>query len=312
MAIEINYRHMKKHILITGGTGLIGQRLSMLLQEKGHTVAHLSRKKSGTEAYPTFQWNIEQQTIDSEAIENASHIVHLAGASIAGKKWTESYKEVILKSRTESTHLLYQKLQQLNHQVKAFVAASGANYYGMDTGSQLMTEESASGSEFLPYVVREWENAVSRIEKLGIRRVQLRTGMVLSEKDGALPKMMIPIKLGLGAPLGSGDQYMSWIHIDDLCRIYIKALEDESMHGIYNAVSPEPVTNTTFTKKVANQLNRPVFLPKVPGGIIKVALGEMANLLLGGIKVSSKKIENTGFNFQYATLDQALQDLLSK
>jgi uncharacterized protein len=301
---------MAKHILITGGTGLIGTKLTHLLIERGYDVAHLSRTKTGAEEIKTYKWDIKKQIVEEGAVEKARAIVHLAGASVAGKRWTEDYKEIILKSRTESSFLLYQRLQQVNHGVEAFIASSATGYYGGDAGDKICTEETRAGEDFLAYVTREWESKVQLVDKLGIRRVQFRTGIVLSEKGGALPKILQPVKLGVGAPLGSGKQFMSWIHLDDLCEMYIRAIEDTNMEGIYNAVSPNPVTNKDFTKIAAKTVNKPMFLPPVPAFALKLALGEMALTVLSSQIVSSKKIEMNGFKFKYPHLGDALQDLL--
>ncbi|MFW5759732.1 MAG: TIGR01777 family oxidoreductase [Cyclobacteriaceae bacterium] len=300
---------MAKHILITGGTGLIGSRLTEMLIEKGYEVAHLSRSKTGAKDIKTYRWDIKKQIIEDGAVENARAIVHLAGASVAGKRWTDDYKEIILKSRTDSSYLLYQRLQTTNHNLEAFIASSAIGYYG-DAGDKICTEDSPSGEDFLAYVTREWEAKVQLVDKMGVRRVQLRTGVVLSEKEGALPKIMQPIKLGVGAPLGSGKQFMSWIHLDDLCNMYIRAIEDTDMKGIYNAVSPNPVTNRDFTRIAARVAKKPFFMPSVPVFALKLALGEMAATVLAGQIVSSKKIEMTGFKFQFPRLGDALIDLL--
>lgn len=282
-----------------------------MLIEKGYDVAHLSRRKTGSEAIKTYRWNIKKQIVEDEAIEKARAIVHLAGASVAGKRWSEDYKETILKSRTDSSYLLYQKLQSSNHSLEAFIASSAIGFYGA-AGDKICTEDTGSGEDFLSYVTREWEAKVQLVDKLGIRRVQFRTGVVLSEKDGALPKIMQPVNLGLGAPLGSGKQFMSWIHLDDMCQMYIRAIEDTDMKGIYNAVAPNPVTNREFTRIAARIAGKPFFMPAVPEFALKLALGEMAQTVLAGQIVSSKKIEMTGFKYQYPMLGDALKDLLGK
>lgn len=302
---------MDATVLITGGTGMIGTRLTQLLQEKGYTVTHLSRSVSGNEKVKTYQWNIEQQQIAPDALAGVDYIIHLAGAGIADKRWTDSRKELILKSRTESTRLLQESIAKLgNHSVKAFVSASAVGYYGIDTGDAWMTEESPSGDGFAAEVTRQWEAAVDKISQLNLRVVKIRIGIVLSEKGGALPKLTQPIKLGAGAPLGRGGQYMSWIHLDDLCRLFIFALEQHEMQGAYNGVAPHPATNKELTKKAADVLNRPLFLPNVPAFVLKLLLGEMSQVVTGGNRVSSKKVEEAGFEFKYTQLHPALVDLL--
>ncbi|MGB3586726.1 MAG: TIGR01777 family oxidoreductase [Tunicatimonas sp.] len=298
-------------VLISGGTGLVGTRLTQLLQEKGCTVTHLSRSVSGDEKVKTYQWNIEKKEIDPEALTGVDYIIHLAGASIADKRWTDKRKELILKSRTESTQLLRDSIAKLgNHAIKAFVSASAVGYYGIDTGSAWVKEESPSGDGFAAEVTRQWETAVDEVTQLNIRVVKIRIGIVLSEKGGALVKIMQPIKLGAGAPLGRGGQYMSWIHLDDLCHLFIFALEQKDMAGVYNGVAPHPATNHELTKKTADVLNKPLFLPNVPAFALKLLLGEMAQVVTGGNRVSSKKIEEAGFEFKYTELRPALVDLL--
>ncbi|MEM9672704.1 MAG: TIGR01777 family oxidoreductase [Bacteroidota bacterium] len=302
---------MNATVLITGGTGLVGTRLTQLLEEKGYTVTHLSRSVSGNEKVKTYQWNIEQQKIDLEALTGVDYIIHLAGAGIADKRWTDQRKELILKSRTESSRLLRESIAKLDeHSIKAFVSASAVGYYGIDTRDAWMTEESPSRDGFAAEVTRQWEVAVDEISELNLRVVKIRIGIVLSEKGGALPKIMQPIKLGAGAPLGRGGQYMSWIHIDDLCRLFIFALEQSTMKGVYNGVAPHPATNQELTKKTADVLNKPLFLPNVPAFALKLLLGEMSQVVTGGNRVDNKKTEEAGFEFKYTELRPALVDLL--
>ncbi|MEM9833347.1 MAG: TIGR01777 family oxidoreductase [Bacteroidota bacterium] len=302
---------MNAKVLITGGTGLVGTRLTQLLQEKGYTVTHLSRSVSGNEKVKTYQWNIEKKEVDPEALAGVDYIIHLAGAGIADKRWTDRRKELILKSRTESTALLKNSIAKLNsHFIKAFVSASAVGYYGIDTGDTWMIEESPSGDGFAAEVTRQWEAAVDEINQLNLRVVKIRVGIVLSEKGGALVKIMQPIKFGVGAPLGRGGQHMSWIHLDDLCRLFIFALEQNDMKGVYNGVAPHPATNQELTKKTANVLNKPLFLPNVPAFALKLMLGEMSQVVTGGNQVSSQKIVEAGFEFEYTELRSALVDLL--
>jgi uncharacterized protein (TIGR01777 family) len=259
-----------------------------------------------------FQWNVEEGYINEKAIAQADYIIHLAGAGVADKRWTKSRKQEILESRTKSAQLLYETLKQTRHTVKAFISASAIGYYGYDTGQKLITEQSAAGDDFLANVVQAWEASVQQISQLGVRVVNFRIGIVLSEKGGALAKIIQTIKVGAGAPLGSGKQYFSWIHIDDVCRMFIQAIKNEGMQGIYNAVAPHPVTNEELTKAAAHVLDKPLVLPNVPAFALKLALGEMAAAVLGGSKVSNQKITATGFMFQFAEITQALEDLLLK
>lgn len=302
---------MSQNILITGGTGLVGTRLTEMLLEKGYQVYHLSRSGDNKQTVKTYVWDVEKKEIDPEALASADYVIHLAGAGVADKRWTKSRKEVILKSRTESAQLLHDAIAQLgSHQIKAFIAASGINYYGEDTGSVEMIESRPKGNGFLADVTQQWEAAVDNIKKLNIRVVKFRMGVVLSKKGGALVKIVQPIKFGAGAPLGSGQQYMSWIHIDDVCRMYIYAIENEKIEGVYNAVAPHPVTNEQFTQSAAKVLHRPLFLPNIPAFAIRLVYGELASAVLGGSKVSNEKIKETGFKFKFENVDTALSDLL--
>jgi uncharacterized protein (TIGR01777 family) len=299
------------NILITGASGLIGSRLTEMLHEKGSRIAHLSRTPRSAKA-KTFLWDINKDKIDSESFRPADTIIHLAGESIGGKPWTKERKSEILKSRTHSTWLLYDELKKENHHVKTFVSASAIGYYGADDKDRPFDENDKQGAGFLAEVVHQWEEFVDQISNLGIRVVKIRTGVVLSEEGGALKELMKPVKFYTGAPLGNGNQILSWIHLDDLCRIYIKATEDETMQGIYNAVAPNPVTNREFTYRLARVMRRPIILPPIPSFVLKALLGEMADLVLKGPKVSSQKIQAAGFKFLFENLDSALEDLLRK
>lgn len=302
---------MKKKIVITGGSGLIGSRLTEMLLERDYEVCLLSRGHDKTKGKAkVYHWDINKSYIDPEALKDAQYIVHLAGAGIVDKRWTDKRREIILKSRTASAQLLYKTLAEQHPQVKAFVSASAIGYYGADVGSEVLSEQSPAGNDFLAAVTTRWEDSTEQINQLGIRTVKLRIGVVLSEKGGALKAMVQPIKLWAGAPLGSGEQIMSWIHMDDLCKMFIYALENENIKGTYNAVSPNPATNKKLTEEAAKILKKPLVLPKVPEFALRLLLGERAVLALGGAHVSSKKIAEEGFVFEYPTLKPALENLL--
>ncbi|MCG8390783.1 MAG: TIGR01777 family oxidoreductase [Cytophagales bacterium] len=303
---------MSKIVLVTGGTGLVGTRLTSLLLEKGYQVRYLSRNPGKVSEVESFSWDIDRQTIDEKALDGVDYIIHLAGAGVADKKWTIQRKKEILQSRTKSTEVLRSALANKDHQVKAFISASAVGYYGWDTGGVWKKEDSRFGDDFLATVTKSWEAEVDQVEKLGIRVAMLRIGIVLSDKGGALKELTKPIKWGAGAALGKGDQYMSWIHLDDLCKMFIHALENDTIQGIYNAVAPNPVTNKELSKLSAKVLGKPFFLPNVPGFVLKLALGEMASMVLGGNRVSSEKIQNDGFTFTYPEVEPALNDLLTK
>ncbi|MFD1143991.1 TIGR01777 family oxidoreductase [Larkinella insperata] len=306
---------MAKTVLITGGTGVIGRRLTQLLLQQGFQVSLLSRSAADKNLpnVTVYQWNVEKGHIDPKAILTAHHVIHLAGAGIAEQRWTDERKQLIIESRTKSTQLLVNALRSTRHNVESFVAASAIGYYGGDTGDRPLTETSEGGTDFMAQVVRAWERSAEEVASLGIRMVKLRIGIVLSMEGGALPKLVQPARLGLGSPLGSGQQYLSWIHVDDLCRMFIQALTDKEWQGVYNAVAPEPVTNSTFVSLIIRQLRKPSFLPKVPGFAVRLLFGEMAIVVLGGNYVLNKRIQEEGrFSYKFTGLSDALADLLGR
>ena len=297
-----------KTILITGGSGLVGTRLSGMLKAKGYTITHLSRG-SGDGVYKSYRWDIAGQEIDVEAIKTADAIIHLAGAGVADKRWNAARKQEIYDSRINSTRLLHQYVKEHNPDLGYFLSASAVGYYGWDTGASVVDETSPKGEGFLADVVADWEAETVRFSELSVANGMVRIGVVLSDDGGALVEIGRPIRLGVGAPLASGTQYMSWIHIDDLCSIFIHCLENK-VEGIVNGVSPSPTTNKALTSALAKKLGRPLLLPNVPKFALKLLVGEMADMLVGGNNVSSKKIENLGFSFKYPYLEVALEDLL--
>lgn len=294
-----------RQILITGGSGLVGKRITELLEKKGYEVAWLSRSP---QTQKTFLWEVEQGKIDPEAIEWADAIIHLAGAGVAEKRWTSERKKLILESRTKSTELLFKAIQGAVHKPNAFISASAVGYYGFNTGPILVEETTSPGDDFLAQVVIAWENEVKKIESLSIRTVMLRIGIVLDADGGALGEMLKP---PVAAPLGSGDQWMSWIHLEDLARMFVFALEKTTLQGIYNAVAPNPATNQQLTKEAASAKGKPYVGIGVPGFALKLVLGEMAAMVLGGNRVSSQKIQKTGFEFEFSELKPALKDIFS-
>ncbi|WP_020600975.1 TIGR01777 family oxidoreductase [Spirosoma panaciterrae] len=302
---------MQQTVLITGGTGTIGRRLTQLLQAHGFQVSLLSHSAKTIPGLTVYKWDVESGELDLTAIQTADYIIHLAGEGIADGRWTDSRKEKILNSRTQSTDLLAKALAENDHHVKAFVGASAIGFYGGDTGDRPLTETSEGGSDFLAQVVRAWERSEMQIAALGIRTVLLRTGVVLTNEGGALPKIAQPIRLGAGAPIGSGQQYVAWIHLDDMCRMYLQALTDSSWQGIYNAVAPNPVTNETLTRAIAEVLHSPLLLPNIPAFTIKLLYGEMGIVVTGGNYVLNKRIaDETTFTYQYTDLKTALENLL--
>ncbi|MFV9484309.1 TIGR01777 family oxidoreductase [Christiangramia sp. ASW11-125] len=297
-------------VLITGATGMIGSRLSDLCRESGMIVHYLTTSKSKIEKredYKGFYWNPKSEEIEKECLDGVSTIIHLAGASIA-KKWTSEYKETIIKSRTETAALLYDTLKNNEHQVENFISASAIGKYPDSLEKLYFEDDEVLADNFVGTVVKKWEAAADRFSNLGIDVAKIRVGLVLSEKGGMLEKVRKPIEMNVGAPLGSGKQWQSWIHLDDLAGIFLHAIERE-LTGVYNAVAPNPVTNKEMTKQLADQLNKPLWLPNVPKFVLKTMLGEMSQIVLSSQLVSCKKIEEHGYKFKYSNLSKALEDL---
>ena len=292
-----------KNILISGGSGLIGHKITKLLELKGYSVAWLSRSK---QTQKSFLWEVEQQTIDPEAVEWADAIIHLAGAAVADKRWTDERKKIILESRIDSTKLLYQAVENATEKPNTFISASAVGYYGFNTGTSLMDEMHGPGSDFLAQTVVAWENEVKKMEELHLRTVMLRIGIVLDANGGALGELMKP---PIAAPLGNGDQWMSWIAMEDLARMFVFALEKTTLQGVFNAVAPNPATNQQLTQAAANAKGKPYVGIGVPGFILKIILGEMAAMVLGGNRVSSQKIQKAGFDFECSDLVPALKHI---
>lgn len=298
---------MQKKILITGGTGLIGRRLTAMLLEEGNSVVHLSRSAKGT--VPTFQWDVKNKTIDDRAFEDVDVIIHLAGAGIGDKRWTAKRKREILDTRVASTQLLFETIKKLPKRPTTFISASGIAFYGLTDKKAKYTEKDEQGSGFLADVVRDWESAADQFSALGLRVVKIRTGLVLSREGGALKPMTIPVKYYFGSPLGSGKQPMSWIHIDDLCRIYMEVIKSDEMQGAYNAVTTNVVSNKTFTKQLGKALKKPIILPAVPEFALRLVLGEMADLIVTGTTVYPERLLDSGFRFQFESLETALAEI---
>ncbi len=304
---------MLQKVLITGGTGMIGRRLTQLLLEKGYQVSYLSREKKNISNVTVYRWDIPKGYIEDEALETADYIVFLAGSGVADGRWTESRKQEIIESRTKGIELIAKELQNRSYNVQACVAASGIGFYGADTGNEHLDEDAPSGTDFIAHVTRQWEKSSELLGNIKIRTAMLRIGVVLSADGGALPKMAEPVRWGVGSAMGTGQQWLSWIHIDDVCGMIIAAIENQTWKGIYNAVSPEPVTNQLFIRQIASTIKRPLWLPKVPSIIFRIIFGEMANLILGGNYVLNKRIaQKTSFSYQFPQLSLALNNLLQK
>jgi uncharacterized protein (TIGR01777 family) len=293
------------NVLITGGSGLVGSYLTKLLTEKGHQVSWLSRTPGEKDGIKRYAWNVKAGTIDQEAIRNAEAIIHLAGAGVADKRWTASRKAEILESRTQSTKLLYRELELLRKAPIPFVSASAIGYYGFSTSDAILDENSAPGTDFLAKVTKAWEDEVSKIETLGHTVSKIRIGIVLSTDGGALKEMTAPPVV---APLGSGKQWMPWIHMHDLCLLFMHALEN-NLSGPFNAVSPQPERHVDFMKSIAKAARKPYLGIPAPTFVLKIALGEMADMLVNGTRISAQRIQSTGFEFRFPDLDDALTEL---
>ncbi|AWA30120.1 TIGR01777 family protein [Flavobacterium magnum] len=300
-------------ILITGATGLIGKALVSTLLRHGHDIHYLTTSKGSlaTEShFRGFYWNPEKSEIDGRAIDGVETIIHLAGANIS-KRWTNKYKQEIIESRVLSGNLLFSTLKNNPHQVKHLISASATGIYP-DSLKNVYTEDTKEVDQgFLGHVVEKWEQVADKFKLLNIKVAKIRTGIVLSDQGGALPEMVRPVTLGLGAAFGSGKQYQSWIHIDDLVGIYRMAA-DQQWAGAFNAVAPHPVTNREMMKTIARTLKKPFFMPNIPEFLMQMVLGEMHTVLYASQNASATKVRDWGYQFQYDYLEQALRQLLTK
>lgn len=302
-------------VVITGGTGLVGKALSQMLVKKGYQVIILSRKSESNKGNISFaQWDIKKKIIDTEAIKKADYIIHLAGAGVVDKRWTSAYKKEIVDSRVKSSELIIETLKKQSNKVKAIISASAIGWYGHDkAGGKPFTENDKPDAGFLGETCRLWEQSIESTELPQIRTCKIRTGIVLSNDGGALAEFKKPIKMGVAAILGNGKQIISWIHIEDLCRIFIHAIENENMKGSFNAVAPNPVSNKTLTLSLAKMMKGFFFIPvHVPSFILKIIMGESSIEVLKSTFVSSEKIRASGFTFYYPGIDVALKQLLNK
>ncbi|MES2574919.1 MAG: TIGR01777 family oxidoreductase [Bacteroidota bacterium] len=304
---------MKKNVLISGGTGFIGKNLTHLLIEKGFSISILSRsEKENTDNISYYKWDVDKNYIDDNAVLNADYIIHLAGEGIADKRWTAKRKKAIVESREKSAELIYSVLKKDDKKPEAFISASGLGIYGAINSEIICTENTPPANDFLGTTCQKWEAGANHIEQLGIRTIKIRTGLVLGKEEGLLKKLTPIFKLKLGSALGSGRQYMPWIHIDDLCAIYLEALINTKMSGAYNAAINDNTTNGIFSETLAKIYGYSIWLPNVPAFLLQIVLGEMAQIVLAGPRASSDKIENIGFKFKYQILENALRDCLQK
>ncbi|AUC83614.1 TIGR01777 family oxidoreductase [Lacinutrix sp. Bg11-31] len=298
-------------VLITGATGLIGTEIVKKCHNNGIAVNYLTTsksKKENTASYQGFYWNPSKAEIDVNCVKDVDVIIHLVGSSIS-KRWTEANKQVMISSRLETTALLHETVKNNPNNIKQIISASAIGYYPDSLTNYYTEEEKQISDSFLGKVVQEWEQAVDAFKTLNITVSKIRIGIVFSKKGGAFPQLAKPIKLGVGAAMGSGEQWMSWIHLKDLTNIFLHVLEHK-LEGVYNGVAPNPVTNQAVTKAIARQLKMPLILPNIPKFAMKFVLGEMHTLLFESQRVCSKKIEKTGFEFEYVNLELALEELV--
>ena len=298
------------NILITGGTGLIGKRLTEKLLEKGHSVSILSRSKKKSDKINYFTWDISNQKIEEEAVKKADVIVHLAGTNVGEGRWTKKRKKEIIDSRVDSGNLLFGSVKKYNTNLKAFISSSAIGYYGMKNSDKIFEETDPAGSDFLANVCNQWEDSANQFNSIGIRTAIVRTGVVLDKTEGALAKILTPIKLGIGSALGSGKQAMPWIHLDDICGIYLHLIENGSLSGVFNGVAPSHETNKEFSKTVAKVLKKPFWFANVPSFALQLLMGEQAVIALKGSRISSKKIQKSGYSFMFPKLKEALESIL--
>jgi uncharacterized protein len=297
-------------VLITGGSGLIGKYLTTSLLEKGYRVSLLSRKAAKGENVISFLWDPEKNIVDTDAFKDVDFIVHLAGANIGEERWTEKRKEEILDSRVHSAGFLFETVQKLGINLKGYISASASGIYGSVTSERIFSEADPPAGDFLGTVCKSWEESADLFAKAGIRTVKIRTAVVLERSDSALSKLMMPAKFGFLVQTGSGKQYMPWIHINDLINIYVKAIEDPLMSEAYNAVAPQHVTHKEFMKVLGAKMKKPVFPVPVPEFVLRTFLGEMSDVVLKGSRISDRKIISSGYNFNFGTLEDALDQIL--
>lgn len=307
-------------VLISGGTGLVGANLTRHLLERNFDVIILSREKNKLSKNPKItysHWNIKKQIIDTGVLKDTDHIIHLAGAGVMEKKWTADYKKTIIDSRTKSAELIIKNLKEIDHHVKTFVSASAIGWYGEDAKPLIrkegFIETDLPAKDFLGETCLLWEAGSQSVRNMDIRLVKLRSGIVLSNDGGAFKEFKTPLRFGLATIFGNGKQILSWIHIDDLCRMYCDAIENNYLFGIYNAVAPEPISQKKFMLALGEKMRHRFFTPiHIPEFVLKIFLGKRSMEILKSATVSNKKIKAAGFTFLYPTLDAALDELIKK
>lgn len=296
-----------QRVVITGGTGLVGTHLSAVLEKENYDVVYLSRRSMAGERYKSFRWDPESQYCDKNAFINGDVIIHLAGANIGEKRWSAQRKRVIIDSRVETAKLIYNASIGSGIRPSAFITASGKDYYGSGISDKIYDETDPPGIDFMAETCRLWEAAADPFEAAGIRVVKIRTSLVLAPEGSALSKLKAPAAAGLIVRLGSGRQYFPWIHIDDLCGVYLKAVRDRTMSGPYNASAPDHITHDMLMSEIARQKHLPVFLPHVPEWLLHLVLGEMSEILTTGSRIAPARLLRSGFEFKYAEIAAALR-----
>lgn len=304
-------RPERSSVLISGGGGLVGRYLTNTLLSRGYMVSHLSRKAGQSDNVRVYRWDPEHNIIDTQALEGVDFLIHLAGANIGDKRWTKKRKEEIQSSRVDSSRLLNKTINDNGIRLKAFISASAIGYYGSVSSDKIFKEGDLPATDFLGTTCKMWEEAADLFGNSGIRTVKIRTAVVLEKSDSALSKLMKPARFGFLVHTGNGLQYMPWIHINDLCNIYLKAITDTEMNGAFNAVSPQHVTGREFIQTLAIVMKRPVFPIPVPPIVLRVVLGEMSDVILKGSRASADKIINAGYNFIFSNLHDALINVIN-
>lgn len=304
---------MNRVILITGGTGLLGKLLIKNLVNANHKVRVLSRsrKQSNNEEY--FEWDYRNGYIDLWSLENVTHVIHLAGANIAEKRWTTERKKEIIDSRVESANVLFDIFKKHGRHIESFISCSAVGIYGYSTERDtVFDEQSPSSDDFPGNVCKRWEQAADKFSSLGARVVKLRLGVVLSGDGGAFMKIAKPISMGIGSPVGTGTQYIPWIHIEDVIGVMLDAIDNKNFVDAYNLVAPQHLTNAQLTHCIGRALGKKIWLPNVPAWLLKLTLGEVSNIMINGNMVTSNRIQKTGYQWKYPTIELAVQEILKK
>lgn len=299
-----------KKVLITGASGLIGKKLTTLLLKAGYDVNHLGRSgKTRQKGVNAYKWNIETGEMDKAAFGGVTSVVHLAGANLADSRWTANRKKELLDSRVQSSKLIYNYLKEGSYSISSFISASAVGYYG-DCGAEIVTEEHAPGKEFVSEICKAWENGAIRIGKLGIREVRCRIGIVLAKEGGALPELMKTFPVGVAGYFAKPNLYYPWVHVDDVCGIILHAIENNEMKGAFNTTAPCPVLLKDLMKEIIEASGTKAVLMPVPPFALKLALGEMAEMLLVSQNTSAAKIEKAGYAFKHPHIKEALKNIL--